>query len=150
MSNEQISDGELRGLETLCAALHAATESDPAVKDVAWRTFALIRAHREQVAEARQLKTELEPFQILTHQACPKKEHADWFVDSEHNHLCPWCRIAERDAEVERLKAERDRNQRTLQKIRDLSQEAIDDGYPTRVHAQILSVIDSAAFREVQ
>jgi hypothetical protein len=35
----------------MCAALHAATETDPVVKEVAWRTFALIRAHREQSDE---------------------------------------------------------------------------------------------------
>ncbi|MEV0382325.1 hypothetical protein [Nonomuraea sp. NPDC050643] len=49
--------GELRGLDTMCAALHAATETDPVVKEVAWRTFALIRAHREQGAEVDRLNT---------------------------------------------------------------------------------------------
>lgn len=48
--------GELRGLESMCAALHAASETDPVVKEVAWRTFALIRAHREQGAEVERLK----------------------------------------------------------------------------------------------
>lgn len=37
------------GLETLCALLHAAGTADPnVIKDVAWRTFGLIRAWREQ------------------------------------------------------------------------------------------------------
>lgn len=51
--------GDLRGLDAMCAALHAATETDPVVKEVAWRTFALIRAHREQSAEVDRLKAEL-------------------------------------------------------------------------------------------
>jgi hypothetical protein len=49
---------QLRGLESMCAALHAATETDPLVKEVAWRTFALIRAHREQTAEVDRLTSE--------------------------------------------------------------------------------------------
>lgn len=49
---------ELRGLESMCAALHAATETDPVVKEVAWRTFALIRAHREQSALVDRLSSE--------------------------------------------------------------------------------------------
>jgi hypothetical protein len=49
---------ELRGLDAMCAALHAAAETDPVVKEVAWRTFALIRAHREQTAEVDRLKAE--------------------------------------------------------------------------------------------
>lgn len=53
------SPGELRGLDAMCAALHAAAETDPVVKEVAWRTFALIRAHREQSAEVDRLKAEL-------------------------------------------------------------------------------------------
>lgn len=51
--------GELRGLDALCAALHAASETEPLVKEVAWRTFALIRAHREQSAEVDRLNAEL-------------------------------------------------------------------------------------------
>ncbi|MFB4306918.1 hypothetical protein [Actinomadura sp. GTD37] len=47
---------DLTGLETLCALLHSADETDPAAKDVAWRAFALIRAHREQRAEVEQWK----------------------------------------------------------------------------------------------
>lgn len=38
---------ELRGLETRCALLHAAAETDPLVKEVAWKTVELIDAHRE-------------------------------------------------------------------------------------------------------
>lgn len=46
------SADELRGLESMCAVLHAATETDPVVKDVAWRAFALIRAHRSLIETA--------------------------------------------------------------------------------------------------
>jgi hypothetical protein len=56
---EPLSTEELRGLESLCAGLYGATETDPLVKDVAWRTFALIRAHREQANEVDRLKAEL-------------------------------------------------------------------------------------------
>lgn len=51
-----VGKDELRGLESLCAALHGATATDPVVKDVAWRTFALIREHREQAAEVDRLR----------------------------------------------------------------------------------------------
>lgn len=53
---DQNAPDQLRGLESMCAALHAASETDPVVKEVAWRTFALIRAHREQSAEVDRLK----------------------------------------------------------------------------------------------
>jgi hypothetical protein len=29
----------------------------------------------------------------LTPQTCPAGLHADWAVDSEHDHACPWCEI---------------------------------------------------------
>ncbi|MFE9099789.1 hypothetical protein [Actinomadura geliboluensis] len=51
---------EATGLETLCALLHTADETDPnVVKDVAWRTFNLIRAWREQGTEIERLRAEL-------------------------------------------------------------------------------------------
>lgn len=65
--------GELLGLETLCAALHAASETDPLVKDVAWRTFALIRAHREQSAEVERLKARIKAALDLTLSADPAR-----------------------------------------------------------------------------
>ena len=37
--------------------------------------------------------------EMLTHQECAAKKHPDWFIDSEHNILCPWC-------EIDRLKAD--------------------------------------------
>ncbi|MEO3869403.1 hypothetical protein ABGB18_11275 [Nonomuraea sp. B12E4] len=58
--NTPLSPDELRGLESLCAALYGATETEPVVKDVAWRTFALIRAHREQGVEVDRLNQAVE------------------------------------------------------------------------------------------
>lgn len=55
---EPMTAAELRGLETTCALLRAAAETEPLVKDVAWRTFALIRAHRKQKAEVERLRAE--------------------------------------------------------------------------------------------
>lgn len=40
---------DLTGLETRCALLHAAADTDPLAKEVTWRAFALIRSHREQI-----------------------------------------------------------------------------------------------------
>lgn len=56
--------------------------------------------------------------------------------------------VAALDQDAKELRIERDEAKRTLQKVRELSQEAIDDEYPPRVHAHVLSVIDSAAFGE--
>lgn len=36
----------------------------------------------------------------MTPQACPAGIHADWAVDSERDHACPWCRIAELEAQA--------------------------------------------------
>jgi hypothetical protein len=41
---------------------------------------------------------ELEPLEHMAPQQCPKGVHADWLVDSENTHQCPWCRIAELEA----------------------------------------------------
>lgn len=51
-------------------------------------------------AEVQKLRADLEPYEMLTAQQCQNGKHADWAVDSEHNHLCPWCRIAELKAET--------------------------------------------------
>lgn len=39
------------------------------------------------------------PLERMTPQTCPAGQHADWAVDSENAHACPWCRIAELEAE---------------------------------------------------
>ncbi|MET9222420.1 hypothetical protein ABZX65_27150 [Streptomyces sp. NPDC003300] len=36
----------------------------------------------------------------MTPQTCRAGTHADWAVDSEHDHACPWCRIAELEAKL--------------------------------------------------
>jgi len=43
--------------------------------------------------------------EMLTHQECAAKKHPDWFIDSEHNILCPWCRAEAAEAEVADLRA---------------------------------------------
>ena len=50
------------------------------------------------VAEVETLQAELEPYEMLAAQQCENGKHADWAVDSEHNHRCPWCRIATLEA----------------------------------------------------
>ncbi|MCP9947332.1 hypothetical protein [Actinomadura madurae] len=51
---------DVTGLETLCAAVHAAPEvGREVVKDVAWRTFGLIRAWREQGDEVERFRVAL-------------------------------------------------------------------------------------------
>lgn len=44
------------------------------------------RADHDRIAE-------LEPYERLNPQQCPAGKHADWLVDSEYAHACPWCRI---------------------------------------------------------
>lgn len=38
-------------------------------------------------------RAEFQWAEMLTHQSCPAGKHPDWFIDSEHNLLCPWCEI---------------------------------------------------------
>jgi hypothetical protein len=58
---------EATGLETLCALLHAAPAADPnVVKDLAWRTFNMIRAFRELGAERDQLAATVQRVRNLT------------------------------------------------------------------------------------
>jgi chromosome segregation ATPase len=79
-ANETTGHGELRGLETMCAALHAATETDPLVKDVAWRTFALIRAHREQATEMDRYARSVEALRVNRDQLKDKLAAADGVI----------------------------------------------------------------------
>lgn len=48
--------------------------------------------------EVEELRKELAEYEMLNPQQCPAGKHADWLVDSEHAHACPWC-------EIDRLKA---------------------------------------------
>lgn len=50
----------------------------------------------------------------MTPQTCPAGLHADWAVDSEHDHACPWCRIAELENELAEVKAGHDPRLRCL------------------------------------
>jgi hypothetical protein len=50
---------DLTGLETRCALLHAASDTAPVVKDVAWRAFALIRAYRGLAEQTKRVHGEL-------------------------------------------------------------------------------------------
>jgi hypothetical protein len=36
----------------------------------------------------------------LTHQECAAKKHPDYWLNTEHNLLCPWCKIEEMKAKV--------------------------------------------------
>ncbi|MFJ2701860.1 hypothetical protein ACIO3R_01510 [Streptomyces sp. NPDC087428] len=45
-----------------------------------------------------QLEAQLAEYEVMNPQQCPKGLHADWLVDSEHTHACPWCRIVELEA----------------------------------------------------
>ncbi|MFE5895872.1 hypothetical protein ACFQ67_00325 [Streptomyces sp. NPDC056488] len=84
--------------------LHAAKDMADLVAEV-WR----LREERHSTNEAlddavqalkeRDLQiAELENYEQLNPQQCPKGLHADWLVDSEYAHACPWCRIAELEA----------------------------------------------------
>lgn len=42
--------------------------------------------------------------EMLTGQSCTDPEHPDWYVDSEHNHRCPWCAIQGAEAEAAELR----------------------------------------------
>ncbi|MGW4703731.1 hypothetical protein [Streptomyces sp. NPDC004285] len=60
---------------------------DEALSDAAEQ----LRVQRDRIAE-------LEDYERLSPQQCPKGLHADWLIDSEYAHACPWCRIAELEA----------------------------------------------------
>lgn len=48
--------------------------------------------------ELKRLRAELAEYEVMNPQQCPAGKHADWLVDSEHTHACPWC-------EIEKLRA---------------------------------------------
>ena len=60
--------------------------------------------------EVEALKQQLAEYEPLNPQQCPKGLHADWLVDSEYTHACPWCALTERDekhdADVSQLSEE--------------------------------------------
>ncbi|MEV7112373.1 hypothetical protein [Streptomyces anulatus] len=50
-------------------------------------------------AKAAELEKQLAEYEVMNPQQCPAGKHADWLVDSEHTHACPWCRIEQLEAE---------------------------------------------------
>lgn len=55
---------------------------------------ALDKLHAEAlIAEVRRQRTELAAVEMCAPQQCPAGKHADWLVDSEYAHACPWCQI---------------------------------------------------------
>jgi hypothetical protein len=62
---------------------------------------------RDLLAEVDRLRAELSTYEALNPQQCPKGIHADWLVDSEYTHACPWCRLVE----LERPTVEARRNE---------------------------------------
>jgi hypothetical protein len=57
-----------------------------------------VKAAETEVAALRARVAELADYERLSPQQCPKGLHADWLVDSEYAHACPWCRVAELEA----------------------------------------------------
>ena len=66
---------------------------------IAYRNSRFIAHARKDVPflldEIDRLRGELEPYEVMNPQQCPKGIHADWLVDSENTHACPWCQIDE-------------------------------------------------------
>ena len=60
-------------------------------------------AANSMAREIEQLKKELSEYEVLSPQQCPKGVHADWLVDSEYAHACPWCQIEELRAQLAEL-----------------------------------------------
>lgn len=57
-------------------------------------------AAKRQAARITELEKQLAEYEPLNPQQCPKGLHADWLVDSEYTHACPWCRITELEGEL--------------------------------------------------
>ncbi|MFH8483660.1 hypothetical protein [Streptomyces sp. NPDC018055] len=45
-----------------------------------------------------ELEKQLAEYEVMNPQQCPAGKHADWLIDSEHTHACPWCRIEQMEA----------------------------------------------------
>jgi hypothetical protein len=81
----------------------------------------------------------------LTHQICPKGEHAEWWADSENHHACPWCRIAELEAGRERGEAQDRANaaEQQLRYLAGLATEAENETYDYIVHDAVTALINA-------
>ncbi|MEU9498193.1 hypothetical protein [Streptomyces sp. NPDC048196] len=60
------------------------------------------RRRAQQVTEVAELREQLDAYEVMNPQQCQASKHADWLVDSEHTHACPWCEIARLRAELEK------------------------------------------------
>lgn len=60
---------------------------------------------REETARLRQFREDYSWAEMLTGQTCARGEHGDWFVDSEHNHLCPFCQRDDARARLAEIRA---------------------------------------------
>lgn len=61
------------------------------VSEDEWKAAKTAEAEEERA----RLRAELDAYEVMNPQQCAAGKHADWLVDSEHTHTCPWCRIAE-------------------------------------------------------
>lgn len=53
----------------------------------------------------------------MTPQQCPEGVHADWAVDSEDAHACPWCLIADLNASLQHAAETVSGQQRHIRKL---------------------------------
>ncbi|MDX3034951.1 hypothetical protein [Streptomyces scabiei] len=92
-----LTAGRLDEIETRAASLHeyALLADEPLQADADQLTGEDVPA---LIAAVRRLHDELAEYEVLNPQQCPTGKHADWLVDSEYAHACPWC-------EIDRLKA---------------------------------------------
>lgn len=97
------------------------------LKPVVREAVAAIRpAFGKLTQERDRLRAEHAAFEMLAPQQCPAGLHADWLVDSEYAHACPWCQIeslraqlAERTQVLVDTDAERERLRVSLYKACD-------------------------------
>lgn len=71
--------------------------------DLTTRADALDEQIQRMRKELDTAKAELDQYAVLNPQQCPAGKHADWLVDSEYAHACPWCQIEELRQVVQEL-----------------------------------------------
>jgi hypothetical protein len=92
MTENPLTDQQLDEIEQRAAAMfeHADLGNDDDQREAEHLSGTDVPA---LLAEVRRLRAELAPFEMLAPQQCPAGKHADWLVDSEFAHACPWCAI---------------------------------------------------------
>lgn len=76
--------------------------------EAGWGPTAALLAEVERLkAELAGVRKELDEYEVMAPQQCRAGKHADWLVDSEYTHACPWCRIAELEQAADALDAHR-------------------------------------------